>query len=86
MLTSDTTDDAKAKEREARAKKLQLIKEETQSSGAVNHQVYGLYIRALGGWPIFFFAILIFVIAQLSETGAFLRIPFLGSLHFLTLS
>lgn len=69
-LASGETDDVVAAKAEAEKRaRLQLVKDETQSEGAVSADVYLLYLKAMGGWWITGVALGIFMIAQLSEIG-----------------
>jgi hypothetical protein len=56
-------------EAERKKKQFKLIKDETQSTGAVSREVYTVYIKAFGGLSILIFAVSIFVAAQLAEIG-----------------
>jgi ABC-type proline/glycine betaine transport system ATPase subunit len=56
-------------EAERKKKQFELIKDETQSTGAVSREVYTVYIKAFGGLSILIFAVSIFVAAQLAEIG-----------------
>ncbi|GAA5979907.1 hypothetical protein JCM11641_007582 [Rhodosporidiobolus odoratus] len=56
-------DEASRKKLEA----LKLVKEETQSEGAVKKEVYFTYLRAFGGLPIVLLTVAILVSAQLAD-------------------
>ena len=58
-------------ERKKRMEKLKLVKDETQSQGAVSAQVYLLYIRALGGVTWLLIIVFVYILAQVSEVGEF---------------
>ncbi|KAM0790888.1 hypothetical protein ACM66B_004727 [Microbotryomycetes sp. NB124-2] len=54
-------------ERRAIQEKLKLVKDETQSEGAVSWDVYGMYFGAMGGWSWILAAFVFFALAQLFD-------------------
>ncbi|GAA5950453.1 hypothetical protein JCM3765_004553 [Sporobolomyces pararoseus] len=63
-------------ERKKRVEKLKLVKDETQSQGAVSAQVYLLYIRALGGFTWLLIIVFVYVLAQVSEVAVNLALRY----------
>ncbi|KAK4050877.1 Transporter of the ATP-binding cassette (ABC) [Microbotryomycetes sp. JL201] len=63
-------------ERRAVQEKLKLIKDETQSEGAVSWDVYGMYFGAMGGWSSVLVAFAFFGIAQLFDVLVQLALRF----------
>ncbi|KAK4047206.1 Transporter of the ATP-binding cassette (ABC) [Microbotryomycetes sp. JL221] len=59
--------DKRAEERRAMQEKLKLIKDETQSEGAVSWDVYRMYFAAMGGWKWVATAFAIFALAQMVD-------------------
>lgn len=60
---------AREEERRKRVEKLRLVKDETQSQGAVSSTVYLFYIRALGGYVWLLIIVGVYILAQFSEVG-----------------
>jgi hypothetical protein len=60
---------AREEEKRKRTEKLKLVKDETQSQGAVSAAVYMLYIKALGGFTWLLIIVGVYVLAQISEVG-----------------
>ncbi|BGO93853.1 hypothetical protein NBRC10512_004641 [Rhodotorula toruloides] len=79
-LADGETDEAlrqhQEEERRKRAEKLKLVKDETQSEGAVKKEVYYTYIRAFGGWSVALVALAIFVGAQLADIAISLALRY----------
>ncbi|GAA5859422.1 hypothetical protein JCM1840_004609 [Sporobolomyces johnsonii] len=79
-IAEGETDEQVAQEREEekrkRLEKLKLVKEETQSQGAVKGEVYLMYIRALGGWSMLAIIVGIYASAQLAEIAVNLALRF----------
>ncbi|GAA6046061.1 hypothetical protein NBRC10513_002062 [Rhodotorula toruloides] len=79
-LAEGETDEAlrqhQEEERRKRAEKLKLVKDETQSEGAVKKEVYYTYIRAFGGWSVALVALAIFVGAQLADIAISLALRY----------
>ncbi|KAK4703719.1 hypothetical protein P7C70_g2503, partial [Phenoliferia sp. Uapishka_3] len=69
-----TIEQAEAKR--ARQEQLKLVKDETQSEGAVSRDVYLLYLRSMGGWWLAALSLSIFVAAQLAEIGVSLALRY----------
>lgn len=78
-ISEELDEEAKAikiAEAKQKAEKLKLVKEETQTTGAVSGAVYALYIRALGGWTLLFFSLGLFAAAQGSEIAVSLALRY----------
>lgn len=59
---------------EEKKERLKLVKDETQSEGAVSLLVYSQYFQAAGGLKILYIAMSIFFVAQLADIGELCRL------------
>ncbi|GAA5924113.1 hypothetical protein JCM1841_004577 [Sporobolomyces salmonicolor] len=74
--TDEQVANEREEERRKRLEKLKLVKEETQSQGAVKGEVYLMYIRALGGWSMLAIIVGIYASAQLAEIAVNLALRY----------
>ncbi|GAA6015204.1 hypothetical protein JCM11491_000503 [Sporobolomyces phaffii] len=79
-IADGETDEAILREREEerrkRTEKLKLVKDETQSQGAVSAAVYMLYIRSLGGFTWLLIIVGVYVLAQVSDVAVSLALRY----------
>ncbi|GAA6009491.1 hypothetical protein JCM10207_003801 [Rhodosporidiobolus poonsookiae] len=79
-IAEGETDAEVAREREEEARKrkeaLKLVKDETQSEGAVKKEVYFMYFRAFGGLPVIGITLAILLAAQLSDIAVNLALRY----------
>ncbi|GAA6061216.1 hypothetical protein JCM10212_001537 [Sporobolomyces blumeae] len=79
-LAEDEADPTALREREAehqaKLAKLKLVKDETQSQGAVKADVYLLFVRALGGWSWLVIILGVYIFAQVAEVATNLALRY----------
>ncbi|BGP12105.1 Transporter of the ATP-binding cassette (ABC) [Rhodosporidiobolus nylandii] len=79
VLEGETGEEVLQHEEEERKKRLEalkLVREETQSEGAVKKEVYFAYFRAFGGIPIVLLSLGIFIAAQFADIAVNLALRF----------
>ncbi|GAA5985560.1 hypothetical protein JCM11641_007994 [Rhodosporidiobolus odoratus] len=72
----DTVPQGQDEESRKKHEALKLVKEETQSEGAVKKEVYFTYLKAFGGWPIVLLTVAIFAGAQLADVAVNLALRY----------